>query len=116
MEKTKEQLQSAIDREIAYTRKANDKNMRLMEENRELKRRLAECELKLSEIKHTRNERGAGRKRVATKEVMARAMKLRSEGLSQIKIAEMLSEQYGIKIGRTTVGDIVRGEYAPLDE
>jgi hypothetical protein len=75
-----------------------------------------EYEQTLSGMKpRVHNERGGGRKRVASKEIVAKAMAMYSEGLTQLKISEMLSEEYGIKIGRTTIGDIVRGEYTPLD-
>jgi hypothetical protein len=57
------------------------------------------------------NERGAGRKRVASAEVIARVLELSGKGLSQAKVATSLSEEYGIKISRTTVGEIVRGKY-----
>jgi hypothetical protein len=75
-----------------------------------------EYEEKLSGMKpRVHNERNGGRKKVASKEVVDRAMELRGQKLSQIKIAEILSEEYGIVIKRTTVGDIVRGEYTPSD-
>jgi cytochrome c-type biogenesis protein CcmH/NrfF len=61
------------------------------------------------------NERGAGRKRIATKEIMARVTELRGEGLSHAKIAGKLSAEYGIKISRSTVWEIARGEYTPSD-
>lgn len=73
-----------------------------------------EYEQKLSEInrqlsKHT--ERKAGRKRIASKEITARVLELNGQGLSQGKIAAKLSDELNIKIGRTTVGEIVRGKY-----
>jgi uncharacterized protein YeeX (DUF496 family) len=134
LQKKADRLQAELDREIAYTRKVNDKNMELLEQIKTLKRQLEnsipkadherivaairhEYEESLSEIKiqgtHIHNERGAGRKRIATQEIVARAMELRGQGLAQGKIAVILSEEYGIRIGRTTVGDIVRGEYTP---
>lgn len=75
MVKTTEQIQAELDREIAYTRKVNDKNARLMEENKELKKRLAKYEHELSIIKRQLNEcagRKADRKRIATKEIITR--------------------------------------------
>ena len=119
MKKTAEQIQAELEREIEYTRKVNDKNARLLEENRELKKQLAEREKELSEIKRQlskHNERGAGRKRVATKEVAERVLELRSQGLSQAKITVMVAEEFNIKIGRTTVGEIIRGNYKLPDE
>ena len=61
------------------------------------------------------NERGAGRKRVASVEIAALVLEMSSEGLSQSRIAVKLSEKTGIRIGRTTVGEIVRGNYVPLE-
>ena len=137
MEKDIERLRAELDREIAYTRKVNDKNAALMEQINELKKRLTdsipkaehekiiagirrEYEHKLSDIKlqHTRvhNERGAGRKRIASKEIAARVLELSGQGLSQAKIAAKLSGDLNIKIGRTTVGEIVRGNYTPPDD
>ena len=118
MPKTIEQLQAELEREIVYTRKVNDKNARLLEENRELKKQLAECEKELSEIKRQlskHDERGAGQ-RVATKEIAARVLELRGQGLSQAKITVIVAGEFNIKIGRTTVGEIVRGNYKLLDE
>ena len=78
-----------------------------------------EYEIKLSEILTTQarvhNERGAGRKRIATKEIAKRALELRGQGLSQFKIAEKISEEFCIQIKRTTVGEIVRGNYTLPD-
>jgi hypothetical protein len=126
MQKTIDKLQSELDREIVYTRKVNGRYERMREQLKdaipkaEHEKALAnlrqEYERKLSGMKpRVHNERGGGRKRVASKEVVDKAIALYSEGLTQLKIAEILSEEYGIKIGRTTIGDIVRGEYTPLD-
>jgi len=114
MKKTAEQLQVELDREIAYTRKVNDKNARLMEENKELKKRLAECEQELSKIKRQVGEhtwRKAGRKRIASKKIAARVLELSGQGLSQAKIAVKIADEFNMKIKRTTVGEIVRGNY-----
>jgi len=74
-----------------------------------------EYEAKLSEINsqpnRAHNERGAGRKRIATDEVVARVRELHGQGLSQSAIATKLSNEMKMKIGRTTVGEIVRGKY-----
>ena len=129
-------LQAELDREIAYTRKVNDKNMLLMEQAKDLKRQLAdsifksehekiidelrmEYETKLSEILTTQplihNPNGAGRKRIATKEIADRVLELSEQGLSQGKIAVTVAEEFNIKIKRTTVGEVVRGNYTPPD-
>jgi hypothetical protein len=80
---------------------------------------IQEYESKLSNIKlqqaQGHNERGAGRKRIASKEVVARVLKLSGQGLSQAKIAARIFDELNIKIKRTTVGEIVRGNYTPLD-
>lgn len=79
-----------------------------------------EYEQRLSKINNqqigTYNERGAGRKKIATKEVIARVLELRNQGLSQAKIVDKLTQEFGIKIGRTTVGEIVRGKYTLSDK
>lgn len=132
MNKTKEELQAALDREMAYTRKVNDRYERMREQLMELQRQVensipkpehdkivADYERRLSEINskqaRVHNERGAGRKRVATKEIAAKVLELSEQGLSQAKIAAKLSDELNIKIGRTTVGEIVRGNYTPPD-
>jgi len=106
-------LQADLDREIAYTRKVNDKNTQLMEQVKDLKRQLSITSQKVELRIH--NERGAGRKRVATVEIAALVLEMSSEGLSQSRIAGKLSEETGVRIGRTTVSEIVRGNYVPLD-
>jgi|GEM_PF-2725063 len=130
MTKTIEELQAALDREIEYSRKLNEKIDRLREQLRnsiskdEHERIIAriqrEYDQKLSEINlqppKIYNERGAGRKKIATKEVMTRVLELDKQGLSQAKIADKLTQEFGMKIGRTTVGEIVRGNYALSDE
>ena len=105
-------LQADLDREIEYTRKVNDKNTHLMEQIKDLKSQLGK---KLPESKpRIHNERGAGRKRIASEEIAAMVLDLSTQGLSQAKIAAKLSGELNIKIGRTTVGEIVRGNYTPL--
>lgn len=125
MQKTTEQLQTELDREKEYTTKLNRQIDRLRDQLRntisvvEHEKQLAlvqrEYEGKLMEIKNqqkkSHNERGAGRKRKATKEVVQRVMALREEGLSQQAIALTVSDELGISISRTTVGEIVRGEH-----
>lgn len=125
MQKTLEQLQAELDREKEYTTKLNRQIDRLREQLRntisvvEHERLLAvaQCryETELTEIKNQQqrlhNERGAGRKRKATKEVVQRVLALREEGLSQQNIAHAVSEELGVTISRTTVGEIVRGEH-----
>lgn len=126
MEKTNQQLQAELEREQKYNRKVNDRYERLREQfknsipiaehERIVSELRQEYERKLSQATpRIYNERGAGRKRVASKDVMAKVMALHVEGLSHTKIAAKLSGELGIKIGRTTVGEIVRGDYTPLD-
>ena len=77
-----------------------------------------EYESKLSEILSTmrvHNAHRAGRKRIATKGIAARVLELSELGLSQAKIAVKIAEEFNTKIQRTTVGEIVRGKYMPLD-
>lgn len=125
MQKTTEQLQAELNREKEYTTKLNRQIDRLREQLRntislsEHERFLAATQRKyetvLTEIKNQHkkphNERGAGRKRKATKEVIQRVMVLREKGLSQQNIAHAVSYELGITISRTTVGEIVRGEH-----
>lgn len=125
MKKTVEQLQAALDREIEYTEKLN-KKIDLMRE--QLKERITiqehEKALSLLQEKHAQelaeinnhqskghNERGAGRKKKATNQVILRVLELRREGLSQQKISKSIFEEFGMVISRTTVGEIVRGEH-----
>lgn len=61
--------------------------------------------------KPVKNQRGAGRKRVATQETIDMVLKLRATGVSYVKISEVLKERLGVELGRTTVGEIVRGSY-----
>lgn len=58
-----------------------------------------------------RNTRGAGRKRAATPEIIEMVLKLRETGVSYVKISQVLKERLGVELGRTTVGEIVRGNY-----
>lgn len=125
MTKTKEQLEEAIAREVRYSESLNKKIGTLTERlknyiskeehEKEIALLKAQYENKLTEIKnqHKRlnNERGAGRKRKATKEVIRRVMTLRAEGLSQQSIAQIVSAELGLSISRTTIGEIVRGEH-----
>jgi len=78
-----------------------------------------EYEGKLSEILSTQscthNAHGAGRKRIATNEIAARILVLSGQGLSQEKIALRIADEFNIKIKRTTVGEIIRGNYTPAD-
>lgn len=125
MEKTIQQLQAELDRERDYTRKVNDRYERVLEQLKnsipkieherivnELRR---DYERKLSEVKpRIHNEYGAGRKRVASKAIMTRVMELHGQGLSHAKIASKLTAE-GIKIGRTTVGEITLGVYKAAD-
>ncbi len=125
MKKTVEQLQAALDREIEYTEKLN-KKIDLMRE--QLKERITiqehEKAIALLKEKHARelaeinngqskkpNERGAGRKKKITNQIILRILELRQEGLSQQKISKAIFEELGIVISRTTVGEIVRGEH-----
>lgn len=136
MAKSVDQVQAALDREIEYTRKVNDKNALLTEQVKDLKRQLedsiskAEHEKIIAELrteyegklpknkiqqKRKRNERGAGRKRIASKEIAEMVLALSEQGLSQARIAARLSDELNFRIGRTTVGEIVRGNYTPLE-
>ncbi|OPX42256.1 hypothetical protein CLHUN_39070 [Ruminiclostridium hungatei] len=125
MKKTVEQLQAALDREMEYTKKLN-KKIDLM--RKQLKDRITiqehEKVLALLQEKHAQeiakinnrqsqkyNERGAGRKKKATNQVILRVLELRQEGLSQQKISKAIFEELGLVISRTTVGEIVRGEH-----
>lgn len=76
-------------------------------------------ESRLSEIManppRIHNAHGAGRKRIATKEIATRVLELSGQGLSQMKITAKVAEEFNIKIKRTTVGEIVRGNYTPTD-
>jgi len=78
-----------------------------------------EYERKLSKILTTQprvhNPHGAGRKRIATKEIAARVLELNGQGISQSKIAVKVADEFNIKIKRTTVGEIVRGKYTSPD-
>ncbi len=125
MQKTIEQLQAALDREMKYSEKLNKKIDRLRDQlkncitKEEHDKIIAylqrKHELELTEIKikqcRKRNERGAGRKRKATKQVILRVLELRKEGFSQEKISKTIFEELHILISRTTVGEIVRGEH-----
>jgi septal ring factor EnvC (AmiA/AmiB activator) len=119
MKKTYEQIEAELEREQTYTRKVNDKYERIWEENKELKKRLAEYEQKMSKLKRQLSEYSgskAGRKRIATKEIAARVLELHEQGFAQGKIAAKLTDEMKMSIGRTTVGEIVRGKYMPSDE
>lgn len=125
MQKTVEQLQAALDRELEYSKRLNQKIDRLrkqlkncitQEEHDKIVAYLQrKHELELTEIKNQQtqkcNDRGAGRKKKATKQVVLRVLELRQEGLSQQKISKAIVEKLGIAISRTTVGEIVRGEH-----
>ncbi len=112
MKKTVEQLQAALDREMEYTEKLN-KKIDLMRE--QLKERITiqehEKALALLQEKHMQelakinnrqskehNERGAGRRKKATNQVVLRVLELRQEGLSQQKISEVIFKELGIVI------------------
>ena len=90
------------------------------EHERRIKELRREYEWKLSEItsqpSRVLNWRGSGRKKIASKETVNKVLELRRQGLSQAKIAAKLSGEHNIKIGATTVGEIVRGNYTPADE
>lgn len=125
MKKTVEQLQAALNREMEYTEKLN-KKIDLM--RKQLKERITKQEhekaIALLKEKHAQelaeinnrqlkkyNERGAGRKKKVTNQVILRVLELGQEGLSQQKISKAIFEELGIVISRTTVGEIVRGEH-----
>lgn len=61
------------------------------------------CDLQI----HPHNERGAGRKEKATPERKELIIKLFSKGISQNKIARILTEQSGEKWNKTTVRNII---------
>ena len=125
MRKTMEQLELDIEREMKYSASLNLKIDALNERLKKFMPREAhekamalltqQYENRLSEIKNsqskTHNERGAGRKKKATNEVIARVLQLKSEGISQANIASTVSAEFGLAISRTTVGEIVRGKY-----
>lgn len=125
MTKTKEQLEIDLAREIKYSAALNKKidalNDRLKnfiskeEHEKEMRVLKGQCENKLAEINNQQirqhNERGAGRKKKATKQVIQRVLELRTEGLSQANISKAVEAELGVTISRTTVGEIVRGEH-----
>jgi uncharacterized protein YlxW (UPF0749 family) len=113
LRRTAARLQADLDRETAYTRKVNDKNAQLMEEIKDLKQQLSKTRQETKRRIH--NERGAGRKRIASAEVAALVLELSAQGLSQTKIAVKISDEFNFRIGRSTVGEIVRGKYAPRE-
>lgn len=125
MQKTYDQLQAALERELAYTQKLNSQIDRLREQLRNTisiqghKKALAvvrqEYENEMAEIKSRQsvvyNPRGAGHKKKATEQMIMRVQELRTAGFSQQVIANAVSKEFGIAISRTTVGEIVRGEH-----
>jgi sugar-specific transcriptional regulator TrmB len=122
LQREKEHLES----ELLWQGKKLDEKVELLKQvvpKAEHERIIAELrreyESKLSEIlanpPRIHNVHGAGRKRIATKEIAARILALREQGLSQAKITAKIAEEFNIKIKRTTVGEIVRGNYTPLD-
>ena len=129
MQKIINKLLADFNREVAYTRKVNDRYEHIRQQLKdsisksEHERIVAELrqdyERKLSEILTTQprvhNPHGAGRKRIATKEIAARVLELNGQGLSQSKIAVKVADEFNIKIKRTTVGEIVRGNYTPTE-
>jgi len=105
IDRLREQLRNSI---------SKDEHERIIARiQREYDQKLSEINLQPTKIY---NERGAGRKKIATKEVMTRVLELDKQGLSQAKIADKLTQEFGMKIGRTTVGEIVRGNYVLSDE
>lgn len=125
MAKINEELQAALDREIAYSTSQSRKIDRMREQLRDcitlkehqeiLARMQRQHEAELTEIKNQHkpkhNERGAGRKKKATDRVILRVLELHKTGLSQENISRLISNELGIKISRTTVGEIVRGRH-----
>lgn len=125
MEKTYDQLQAALERELAYTQKLNSQIDRLREQLRNtisiqehekiLSAVRREYENEMAEIKNQQsmvhNPRGAGRKKKATEQVIMRVQELRTAGFSQQAIADTVSKEFGMAFSRTTVGEIVRGEH-----
>lgn len=125
MAKTIEELQAALDREIEYSTSLNRKIDRMREQLQNritlkehqdiLTRMQRQHEIELTEIKKQQkpkhNERGAGRKKKATDQVILRVLELHKTGLSQENISTLISSELGIKISRTTVGEIVRGKH-----
>ena len=125
MQKTYDQLQEALKRELDYSQKLNSQIDRLREQlrntisiqehekilsnlRREYENELAEIKIRQSVV---HNPRGAGRKKKATEQVAMRVQELRTAGFSQQAIANAVSKEFGITISRTTVGEIVRGEH-----
>lgn len=125
MAKTIEELQAALDREIGYSTSLNRKIDRMREQLQNritlkehqdiLTRMQRQHEIEMAEIKNRQkskhNERGAGRKKKATDQVILRVLELHKTGLSQENISRLISDELGIKISRTTVGEIVRGKH-----
>ena len=125
MAKSAIQLQDELNREIDYTRKLNEKIERIREQlknsiskdehEKKINELKMEYERRLSEINSRppkiHNERGAGRKKIASQEAVDMVLELSRQGLSQSKITTHLLNEMDFKIGRTTVGEIVRGNY-----
>lgn len=111
MQKTYDQLQAALERELAYTQKLNSQIDRLREQLRNtisiqehekiLSAVRREYENEMAEIKKQQsmvhNPRGAGRKKKATEQVLMRVQELRTAGFSQQVIANAVSKEVSVK-------------------
>ena len=70
--------------------------------------KIAELEKEIETLKiRPHNERGAGRKHKATPEQSDYIISLFSQGISQNKIAKMMTEQTGGKWNKTTIRNII---------
>ncbi|MFI3250144.1 MAG: hypothetical protein R3Y07_04210 [Eubacteriales bacterium] len=111
MLKTQKELETKYQEEIAALQCERDGLLeslsQLQLENHELEERTQAPPLE-------RNSRKAGRKKVANHETVELVMTLRETGVSYVKISQVLEERLGVKLGRTTIGEIVRGTYTPL--
>lgn len=89
-------------------------------ENQALETLVAELNQTIVELGEStpvvRNGRRAGRKKSANKETVELVLNLRATGVSYVKISQVLEERLGVKLGRTTIGEIVRGTYVPPQE
>ncbi len=98
--------------EIQHNRSLQEQEQRLedkvLAQESYFKEKIYKLEMATKPVK---NQRGAGRKRVANQETIDLVLKLRETGVSYVKISEVLKERLGVELGRTTVGEIVRGSY-----
>lgn len=79
-----------------------------------MERQKREYEMKLSaHPPRVHNERGAGRKPKLTDEIKIRILALHGQRYSQMKTARAVSDEFGVTISRSTVGNIIRSAGLP---